>query len=177
LRVSFWRFKAGRILEDVADRFRHHEAAASRDIVLESCGNDVEIYSDPSLLGRVLGNLVKMPWKPYPKASRSLWGTMFWEMKTGYAFWVHNPASWRPTCSSRFLRVLSAPRARGGGWERTASSLLAQYYLGGEVSFSSSPDEGTLFRVILPRDGRPAVRRPRATEPAGSPGTLPFQTG
>ena len=49
-----------------------------------------------------------------------------------------------------FQRSFST-KGRGRGLGTYSVKLLSERYLGGRVSFSSTPEAGTVFRLFLPR--------------------------
>ena len=64
---------------------------------------------------------------------------------------MHNGGVIPPEVQARiFQRSFSTKAARGRGLGTYSMKLLGERYLGGEVSFVSTPETGTVFSIRLP---------------------------
>ncbi|MEJ2698159.1 MAG: ATP-binding protein [Desulfuromonadales bacterium] len=142
---------ARELLEKVADLYRHQEVARERDIVLDAV-EDILFTSDPTLLTRVLGNLVKNALEASKPGEAVRIGCG--EVNGNVEFRVWNRATIPDDIRGQiFHRLASGKNGRDRGIG-TYSVRLLTLFLGGEVSFTSEEGKGTTFRVRLPiRDG------------------------
>ena len=75
-------------------------------------------------------------------------------LQAGYggAFFVHNDEAIPREVQARiFQRSFSTKAQRGRGLGTYSMKLFGERYLGGEVSFTSTPEAGTEFAIVLPR--------------------------
>ena len=143
---------ADTLLNEVLDAYRRHEAAAGKriDFAPETCR--VAFVTDPTLLGRVLGNMLKNALEASTSGQ-----TVHVECRAdaeNIAFEVHNPGHMpRETQLQVFKRSFST-KGPGRGLGTFSMKLITERYLDGMVSFSSTPEDGTTFRIELPRHPR-----------------------
>ena len=99
-------------------------------------------------LRRVIGNLIKNALEASEKGQTVTLGCT--AVDTGVEFWVNNAGSMpRPVQLQMFQRSFSTKGA-GRGLGTYSVKLLTGKYLKGKVSFTTSPDAGTTFRVSYP---------------------------
>ncbi|HKK01766.1 MAG TPA: HAMP domain-containing sensor histidine kinase [Desulfuromonadales bacterium] len=145
--------QARALLEKVADLYRHQTVGRNRDIVLED-GEDILFASDPTLLTRVLGNLVKNALEASKPGDAVRIG--YRTTNGGIEFRVWSRAPIPEEIKGRIFHRLGSGK---GGRERgigTYSVRLLTTLLGGEVNFSSEEGKGTTFFVRLPLSGAKA---------------------
>lgn len=139
---------ARELLDEVVRTYRHHPVASGRSLV-QAAATDVHFQSDPVLLRRVLGNLVKNALEATPSG-----GTVTVRCEPGegtLAFVTHNPGTMaREVQLQVFQRSFSTKGGEGRGVGTYSVKLFAERYLGGRVSFTSDEARGTEFRVKLP---------------------------
>ncbi|MGC4055025.1 MAG: ATP-binding protein [Paludibaculum sp.] len=122
----------------------------------------VEFESDPTLLGRVLMNLLKNalessgPHQPVRAGCRREGDEVH--------YFVHNQGAMTPAVAGRVFQRAFSTKGRGRGLGTYGARLLTEQYLGGQISFESDRASGTTFLVRLPLSTRPAKRVP--IEPA-----------
>jgi signal transduction histidine kinase len=148
LAVNLYRLEAARFLVGELRRWNHFESALGKSIVLDPPESNVEFVTDPSLLGRVMGNLVKNALEASMADGRVRVGVT--ADAGGLQFYVHNAEPMpRPVELQVFQRSFST-KGMGRGLGTYSVKLLAERYLSGRVSFTTSPDEGTTFSVWMP---------------------------
>jgi hypothetical protein len=144
--------RAGEVLRDVAGVFAGHPAARERHLEVQPSAEELELRSDRGLLVRVLVNMVRNALE-----ATELGGSVrLWSEADGPAvvFRVHNAGAMAPNVQARvFQRSFSTKGERGRGLGTYSMKLFGEQFLGGEVSFVSSPASGTVFTVRLPRTG------------------------
>jgi signal transduction histidine kinase len=151
------RERVAELLRDVELIFSAHAAARGRRLQVAPVPPDVEVYTDRSLLLRVLVNMVQnaLEASPYGGEVRIFAavepGTGGEESGTSLRFNVRNEGVISPDHQAHiFRRSFSTKAVRGRGLGTYSMKLLGERYLGGEVSFASSPESGTVFSIRLP---------------------------
>jgi len=148
LRVHLSLINAQRFVWEIAEMYRNHETAQERHIVIAPHSEAVELVSDETLLGRVIGNMVKNALEASAPGETVTLGCAM--NGDSVAFWVHNPRYMpRNTQLQVFQRSFSTKGA-GRGLGTYSMKLLSERYLNGQVSFTSFPEEGTTFRACYP---------------------------
>ncbi len=138
-----------RLLEEVQAFYRNQPLAQDRELVIRGAP-DVCLCTDPTLLRRTLGNLVKNALEASGPGERVSLGA---EAEDGaILFWVHNPGAIPEEVQQQlFHRSFSTRGGPGRGVGLHSVKLLAERYLQGRVGFRSSAEEGTTFTIALPR--------------------------
>lgn len=138
-------------LEQIVALYRQHEVARERELTVDPKAEEVLFESDPPLLGRILGNMIKNALEATPPGGKVSAGC---RRKDGQVeFWVHNPGHIPPAEQQKVFKPSFSTKSatRGLG---TYSMQLLSVYLRGRVSFSSSSGQGTVFRARYPRKWR-----------------------
>ncbi len=142
------RFSAGEFLGRQLQVMERHEAARGRQLRLRVPALDVDLHADPALLGRVLTNLLKNALEASQPGQTVSAG--FQAQEGGVEFWVHNPAAMPREVQLQVFKRSFSTKGSSRGLGTYSVKLLTQRYLQGRVWFTSSPEEGTTFRVWLP---------------------------
>jgi hypothetical protein len=141
------------LLRDLEILFASHADAAGRRLELRAASPELELRSDSSLLLRVLVNMVRNAFEATPPGGVVVVCAAAEQDKPGrrVRFTVHNPGVIPPDVRWRiFQRSFSTKGEHGRGLGTYSMKLLGERYLGGEVSFDSTPDAGTTFWITLP---------------------------
>jgi signal transduction histidine kinase len=140
----------GLLFRRLGTAYEHHAVAAGR-ILRFVITPTARFLSDPVLLGRVLGNLIKNALEASAEGETV---TVSCEPeKDGPAFTVHNPRVIpRAHQLQIFQRSFSTKDGTGRGLGTYSVRLLTERYLEGGVSFRSEAGVGTEFRVQIPWD-------------------------
>lgn len=127
-----------------------HPAASEKTIQSVGPDEDVTITTDPLLVSRVLGNMLINALEA-SSAGESVRLTT--SVEPGKVLWhVWNRSQIPHQVQMRiFQRHFSTKAQVGRGLGTYSMKLFGERYLGGEVSFTSSPDSGTVFTLRLPR--------------------------
>jgi signal transduction histidine kinase len=129
--------------------FARHDAARNKTLAFRPDSADALLYTDPVLLRRALTNLVKNALEATPEGGEvRLW----WQADDdSVAFHVWNAGAMRDDVALRvFQRYFTTKGERGRGLGTYGAKLIAERYLGGRVSFTTSEADGTAFRLELP---------------------------
>lgn len=136
------------LLCEVRSAYLNHEVAMGRQIAVDPQSAPVFFTSDPLLLRRVLGNLLKNaleashPGETATLACHSLPG--------GVEFTVHNPGAMPRSAQLQIFQRSFSSKGDGRGLGTYSVKLLTERYLRGAVAFDSTPEHGTTFRVGYP---------------------------
>ena len=123
--------------------------ARNRRIEIDPGSLDTTMVTDPRLLGRVLENMLKNALE----ASRPGQNVRIGCRGAGdqIEFWVANEAVMPPAVQLQVFQRSFSTKGDGRGLGAYSMKLLTERYLGGSVSFSSAPGQGTEFRARYPR--------------------------
>lgn len=135
------------LLAEMAEFYRHHEAAEGRTIHIDGDSEEVFFESDRTLLGRVLGNMIKNALEASRKGETVTVGCR--RSTKGVEFRVHNPGFMQDKDQLQVFRRSFSTKGRDRGLGTYSMKLLSEY-LQGEVSFTSSEEQGTLFVARYP---------------------------
>ena len=138
---------AAEFLREIAQSYSNHEAATDRGLEVKS-GPDIVFASDRNLLGRVVGNMVKNALEASEANQTVTLGSELWG--EGVEFWVHNPTDMPREVQLQIFQRSFSTKGPGRGLGTYSMKLLSERYLKGRVSFTSSPEDGTTFRVRCP---------------------------
>lgn len=135
-------------LHGVVRLFAAHEVAKDRNILVEPCSEDVLMETDPTILGRIIGNMVKNALEASDPGETV---TLSCEMCDNRVwFRVHNAAYMPRNIQLQvFVRSFST-KGDNRGIGTYSIRLLSERYLQGSVGFVSCRNEGTTFFANYP---------------------------
>jgi signal transduction histidine kinase/CheY-like chemotaxis protein len=137
------------LLERLHLLFEHHPAATERTLIVESPSAETVFRTDPSLLLRVLANMIKNALEATePGGQVRLW----FELRDSQPTFLVNNAGVIPedVRARIFERSFSTRAKQGRGLGTYSMKLYGERYLGGTVAFSSEAPSGTTFWISLP---------------------------
>lgn len=140
---------AGRILQDLRACMANHQAARGKFIQFPDAYPKVAITTDITLLFRILVNMIINALEATDDGGMiRLW---VYHEADSLVFYVWNDKAIPPEISIRiFQRNFSTKDEPGRGIGTFSMKLLGEKILGGQVSFTSSADKGTIFRFAHP---------------------------
>ncbi|HWI40887.1 MAG TPA: ATP-binding protein [Verrucomicrobiae bacterium] len=139
---------AAELLENLVRMHGNRPEAAGKQIVILPESADLQIFTDPSLLSRVLGNLLKNALE-----ASSAGETVTLECREAedcVSFRCSNPAAIPPDAQTQVFNRSFSTKGSGRGLGTYSVKLLTEKYLKGRASFTSS-GAGTTFTVTIPR--------------------------
>jgi signal transduction histidine kinase len=148
LETNFAPLRSGDILEVVEATFQNGEQARGKRIEVHDGCNAVVFHSDPVLLRRVLGNMVKNALEATEPGGLVRMGCA--AGPEAVEFWVQNSAVIPRSVRMRIFNRSFSTKGLGRGLGTYSIKLLTERYLGGSVTLESGPETGTVFRVRLP---------------------------
>lgn len=162
---------AAALLEEVAAHYARHEVAGGLRLRVAPDAWMGSLVTERTLLKRVVGNMVKNALE----ASQA--GDTVWlgceKGGEGVTFWVRNPGFIPEKTQLQIFNRSFSTKGSGRGLGTYSIKLFTEQYLKGSASFTSSPNEGTTFRVRLPADrvvdSAAEAADPGAAAPASKP--------
>jgi signal transduction histidine kinase len=148
--VSFKEILLEPFLTDLHLQATSHPAAQGRQLELGRLAQqDRRLVSDRTLLQRALLNLLVNAFEAtQPGGQVRLWVE---DAAQGVCFYVWNPGEIPAALAPRiFQRNFSTKGESGRGVGAYSARLFCETYLGGQVSFTSTLQDGTTFRLWLP---------------------------
>jgi signal transduction histidine kinase len=125
------------------------EIAKDRSLRVAAFSESFTIISDDSLMKRILGNMLKNALEASPNGAVVTVG--YRRDQPGRAlFHVHNPSFIEPSVQERIFHRYFSTKGDGRGLGTWGMRLLAEDYLGGSVTFTSTQEGGTTFLLDLP---------------------------
>ena len=136
------------VVQEIKDIYRNNPVAKNKTLVLPEKETNVLIKTEPSLLLRVLKNMVTNALEGTEEGGQvKLWVE---ESQKRIAFCVQNKKAIPSDIAKRvFQRNFSTKAAMGRGLGTYSMKLFGEDILGGTVNFTSSEEEGTVFRFSL----------------------------
>ena len=136
------------IIQSVVGEFRAHPKALDKTIHIDADSVNMAVYSDFSLLRRILVNMLINALEATQPGGIVTAGL---RREGGRAvFWVGNPAVMDESVRLQVFKRSFSTKGQDRGLGTYSIKLLAENYLGGEVGFSSAEPAGTTFWVSLP---------------------------
>jgi len=142
-------FTLSEVLKTLVTLYRNHEIARGKHVSLTMGQTDIEMETDPIILNRILGNMLKNALE-----ASTLDDTVELRIDNDekqVRFQVFNPQSMPRDVQLQVFNRSFSTKGAGRGLGTYSIKLLGEKYLHGEVSFSSSEENGTIFTIILPR--------------------------
>jgi signal transduction histidine kinase len=139
------------LLKEIRTRYESHPAAQGISIALDPGTADVSFTSDKTLLGRVIGNMLKNALEAASSGETVVLGAG--RMGDRIRLWVHNPEYMPREAQLQVFQRSFSTKGANRGIGTYSMRLLTERYLGGTVDFTSSPETGTTFTVEYPLSG------------------------
>jgi len=147
LKVELSKIDSKMALNLTVDLYRHHEVAKGRMLAIDKEAESVVFTSDPSILSRVLGNMLKNALEATPPGG-CVAATC--RMDRGLVcFTVRNPGTIPTNLRSQIFKPNISTKGKGRGIGTYSMKLLTDS-LHGSISFSTDQESGTTFRACYP---------------------------
>ncbi|MCU0726847.1 MAG: sensor histidine kinase [Planctomycetes bacterium] len=136
------------LVVSVLESYRRHPLSAGKHLVLDPVAEQVELLTDPVLLGRVLANLVRNALEACRDGQAVICGCRRDEGRV--RFTVHNPGVISEGARKRIFHGPFSTKGADRGFGTWGVKLIAEGLLRGKVTFVSSEKVGTTFTVACP---------------------------
>jgi signal transduction histidine kinase len=148
LKVSLGLISTLDFLRGLIFLYSARELASDRKIVLSPDSENISMETDSTLLGRVIGNMVKNALEACQPGERVTLGCKMVGDKVSFS--VASPAFMPGNIQLQVFSRTFSTKGSGRGLGTYSMRLLSQRYLKGSVSFESHPDSGTVFYAQYP---------------------------
>ncbi len=148
LEVDRMLISANHTLRELYQNYHALATQQEKALVIETQLQDEILESDPLLLGRVLGNMVKNALEATDPGARVTLGYTVEGRRV--RFWVHNPGYIPTRIQHQIFQRSFSTKGHDRGLGTYSMKLLTERYLGGEVTFTTSYEDGTRFSAALP---------------------------
>jgi len=135
--------QSGVFLRQMVEMYTSHPVAQGRLLYIAPETQDVKFFSDPALMGRVIGNMIKNALEACQPGQTVTVGCEAGRQEI--QFWVHNPGFMAENVQLEIFHRSFSTKGRGRGLGTYSMRLLSECYLQGQVSFTSCPESGTTF--------------------------------
>jgi signal transduction histidine kinase len=154
LSITFVPTKSAGFMHEICDAYKNHDVARAKTLDVEPDSVEIEFLTDPTLLRRVVGNMVKNGLEA--SGDNEVVRLSCRSSKTGIEFLVHNPRFMPRHVQLQVFQRSFSTKGPNRGLGTYSMKLLGEQYLRGKVSFTSDPQIGTTFKIWLPlvRAGR-----------------------
>lgn len=152
---------AADVAHSVLQRYRNHPLVGNRELVIRGEREPVVFRTDPTLLARILANMIKNALEASPDGAEVTldFGRAAETEDAGPGgpgdvwFTVHNTGYIPREIQARIFTRSFSTKGAGRGLGTYGMRLLCERFLAGRVGFRSHPTDGTIFKVTLPFDG------------------------
>ncbi len=139
------------VVSSVISSYQSHSSTGPRDILWAPEAAKFTFHSDPTLIKRVLGNMVK---NALEATNRSDKVTINCGQKGAESwFSVHNPGAIPLEVQPQLFNQSFSTKGNGRGTGTFSMQLFTEKYLNGRISFNSNAAAGTTFTIHLPIGG------------------------
>jgi len=148
LAVKPYEFYLQETLGHIIAEYQRHKLGSSREIIFMENSCDYTINTDPVLLKRILGNMIKNALEATPDG-----GKVTVDCNTGdevLTIRVHNPGHMPKDVQKQVFQRSFSTKGTGRGLGTYSMKLLGEKFLHGKVYFESTPESGTYFTLELP---------------------------
>jgi len=141
--------RSSAVIEEVRRASQNLQVARERMIRIADDCKDVSLSTDPTLLSRVLSNMVKNALEATDEGGEVSIGCR--TSDGGVEFWTWNATAMPPEVALQVFQRSFSTKGSARGLGTYSMKLLSERYLGGRVSFSTSEEQGTIFRAWYPK--------------------------
>ena len=124
--------------------------ALNKEIQFVNDNSEITIHTDPVLLKRILGNMIKNALEAVLAKERVTLNCVVNQGSVRIV--VHNPGSMPAAVRKQIFQRSFSTKGKGRGLGTYSMKLLGEKYLNGKVTFTTSKEKGTSFSLELPLD-------------------------
>ncbi len=146
--VKTFEFYLNETLGHIIEEYRRHELAQKRNITFKKNTCDCTVHTDPVLLKRIIGNMIKNALEATPDGGKVTVDCNI--AAEELTIRVHNPGHMPKDVQQQVFQRSFSTKGMGRGLGTYSMKLLGEKYLQGKVSFESTAGAGTVFYLELP---------------------------
>jgi K+-sensing histidine kinase KdpD len=135
-------------LGHIIAEYRRHKLGQKRKIIFEENDSDYTINTDPVLMKRILGNMIKNALEATPDKGKIT--VNFKIAAEAVIIRVHNPGHMPKDVQQQVFQRSYSTKGTGRGLGTYSMKLLGERFLKGKVFFESTAESGTVFCLELP---------------------------
>lgn len=140
----------GNLLAELIRHYKNSDISRGCYLQMKAGSAILSIKSDPNLLSRIIGNMLKNALEASDPGQMITLGAEHTPDEQAVRFTVHNPNAIPKEIQQQIFQRSFSTKGADRGLGTYSMKLLAEHYLGGRVAFTSTPDEGTTFSVEVP---------------------------
>ncbi|MFA7173375.1 MAG: PAS domain-containing sensor histidine kinase [Kiritimatiellia bacterium] len=152
LALDLVELRSKEILQEVVSLNRHYNCARKKKIKIDDQAIDAVFVSDKNQFSRVIGNMLKNALEASTIKNTVTIGCKK-PSDEQILFCVHNEQHMDQSVKDQVFTRSFSTKGTGRGVGTYSIKLLGERYLGGAVSFVSTPNAGTTFSIELPVAG------------------------
>jgi hypothetical protein len=145
------------LFQTIGAIYKNHDAARGKHLIIRPVEAQVSINTDATLLGRVLGNMIKNALEASAMGESITIG--FERLNAVARFFVHNPAVMPREVQLQIFQRSFSTKGEGRGLGTYSIKLITERYLHGGAGFTSAVGEGTVFYIDLSLTGAGAGKK------------------
>lgn len=150
LKINLVEVSINDILSKIEALYKEHDLIKNKSFAVKYLLNDIKIKTDSALLVRSIGNLVKNAFEAIKENQEVKLFTEVTDDEISFVVWNEGVIP-EAIQLQIFQRSFSTKAKNGRGIGTYSVKLLVEKYLGGKVSFISSPELQTKFIITLHR--------------------------
>ncbi len=148
LQLEYQLVEARAFLQELAHTYTTHKVARHKCIQVTPVAEEIVFQSDPRMLARVLGNLIKNALEASNAGDTVTLHCA--RVDDAVQFQVHNSSVMPPEVQEQLFQRSFSTKGEGRGTGTYSIKLLTEHYLHGKVDFTSQENVGTIFYVTYP---------------------------
>jgi len=149
--MDFTKVTIAEVIEDVREMATHHPSASGKQLDLQNPLGPTRVDTDINLLRRVLNNMLINAFEATRPGHKVRLTVTDLTASVGFEVWNEIPIP-ESIALRVFQRNFSTKEGSGRGLGTYTMKLFGETYLGGQVTFTTSPTAGTVFRFTLPKE-------------------------
>jgi len=148
LRLNFESVDMLEILQNVKDLYLKHEVSNKKNIMISRDAKSINLTTDRIILKRIVGNMLKNALEAVSTDGTVTMGIT--QLEDCVELWVHNATVMPEEVQMQMFQRSFSTKGTGRGIGTYSIKMLGEQYLKGEVSFSSTENQGTVVNIKLP---------------------------
>ncbi len=147
LKPSFTEINSLSLLTDLKDFYLNHNLIADKTIIIDKNSENISFESDPVLLRRIIGNMIKNALEDYNPGEQITLHCQTADNRVRFS--VHNSSYIRQNIQLQLFKRSFSTKGSGRGLGTYSMKLLGEKYLNGKVWLESSKEKGTTFFIEI----------------------------